>query len=163
EPDLHAAIAVVRRAGVLVEPSTDSAALRFDHPLVREVLLHSLGAARRAQLHQRVAEAIAAYHHDDVDRFSADLAHHLASAARVLVRLATELHFAGDRDHCLALCADAETIARHADDTDALAAVFSARHYALYGAPDVQERLALVAEIQGLRTVARPQHRWLRN
>jgi hypothetical protein len=83
--------------------------------------------------------------------------------ARVLVRLATELHFAGDRDRCLALCADAETIARRADDTDALAAVFSARHYALYGAPDVQERLALVAEIQGLRAVARPQHRWLRN
>jgi len=58
----------------------------------------------------------------------------------------TELHFAGDRDRCLALCADAETIARGADDTDALAAVFSAQHYALYGAPDVQERLALVTE-----------------
>jgi DNA-binding SARP family transcriptional activator len=296
ERDLQTAIEVVRRAGVLVESSTDSAALRFDHPLVREVLLHGLGAARRAQLHQRVAEAIEAYHHDDVDRFSADLAHHLAAAAkvgsardaiefavrageraeavcaydeavhwfshalrlardrgddpdtvarlltalggaqnyggdaraahavlldavsaaraaesserfahavlklggvlvdegyeggsvdgrlvslfeeslmtlpessplraRVLVRLAMELHFAGDRDHCLALCADAETIARRADDTDALAAVFSARHYALYGAPDVQQRLALVAEIQGLRTVARPQHRWLRD
>jgi len=80
-----------------------------------------------------------------------------------LVGLAKELHFGGDRDHCLALCAEAEDIARRADDTDALAAVFSARHYALYGAPDVQERLALVAEIQGLRTVARPQHRWLRD
>jgi hypothetical protein len=80
-----------------------------------------------------------------------------------LLRLATELHFAGDRDHCLALCAEAETIARAADDTDALAAVFGARHFALYGAPDVQERLALVAEMQALRTVARPQHRWLRN
>ena len=68
---------------MLVESSTDSAALRFDHPLVREVLLHGLGAARRAQLHQRVAEAIEAYHHDDVDRFSADLAHHLAAAANV--------------------------------------------------------------------------------
>jgi hypothetical protein len=296
EPDLQTAIEVVRRAGVLVESSTDSAALRFDHPLVREVLLHGLGAARRAQLHQRVAEAIEAYHHDDVDRFSADLAHHLAAAAnvgsardaiefavrageraeavcaydeavhwfshalrlerdrrddpdtvarlltalgaaqnyggdargaqavlleavtaaraaesserfahavlrlggvlvdegyeggavderlvslleeslatlpessslraKVLVRLAMELHFAGDRDRCLALCADAEAIARSADDTDALAAVFSAQHYALYGAPDVQERLALVTEIQALRTVAKPQHRWLRD
>jgi hypothetical protein len=296
EPDLHTAIDVVRRAGVLVESSTDRAALRFDHPLVREVLLHGLGAARRAQLHQRVAEAIEAYHHDDVDRFSADLAHHLAAAAnvgsardaiefavrageraeavcaydeavhwfshalrlardrrddpdtvarlltalgtaqnhggdargahavlleavaaaraaksserfahavlrlggvlvdegyeggavdkrlvslleeclatlpessslraKVLVRLAMELHFAGDRDRCLALCADAEAIARGADDTDALAAVFSAQHYALYGAPDVQERLALVTEIQALRTVAKPQHRWLRD
>jgi len=296
ERELQNAIEVVRRAGVLVESSTDSAALRFDHPLVREVLLHGLGAARRAQLHQRVAEAIEAYHHDDVDRFSADLAHHLAAAAnvgsardaiefavrageraeavcaydeavhwfshalrlarergddldtvarlltalgaaqnhggdargahavlleavtaaraaesserftdavlqlggvlvdegyeggavderlvslleeslatlpessslraKVLVRLAAELHFAGDRDRCLGLCADAELIARRADDTDALAAVFCARHYALYGAPDVHERLALVAEIQGLRTVARPQHRWLRD
>jgi hypothetical protein len=81
----------------------------------------------------------------------------------VLVRLGTELHFAGDRDRCLALCADAEVIARESDDTDALAAVFSARHYALYGAPDVQARLALVPEIQALRSVARPQHRWLRD
>jgi DNA-binding SARP family transcriptional activator len=296
ELDLLAAVEVVRRAGVLVESSTDGAALRFDHPLVREVLLRSLGTARRAHLHQRVAEAIEAYHHDDVDRFSAELAHHLAAAAnvgsardaidfavrageraeavcaydeavhwfshalrlardrgddldtvahlltalgdaqnhggdargahevlleavaaaraarsserfaqavlrlggvlvdegyeggavdarlvslleesldqlpesspfraRVLVRLAEELHFAGDRDRCLALCSDAEAIARAADDTDALAAVFCARHYALYGAPDVQERLALVTQIQALRTVARPQHRWLRD
>ena len=83
EPDLLGAIDVVRRAGVLVESSTDGAVLRFDHPLVREVSLHGLGAARRAQLHQRVAEAIEAYHHDDVDRFSAELAHHLAAAANV--------------------------------------------------------------------------------
>ncbi|MDQ1475577.1 MAG: hypothetical protein QOE62_806 [Actinomycetota bacterium] len=296
QPELLAAIEVARRAGVLVESSTDGATLRFDHPLVREVILQGLGAAHRAQLHQRVAEAIEAYHHDDVDRFSAELAHHLATAANVgsardaiefgvrageraeavcaydeavhwfshalrlargrgddpetearlltalgsaqnhggdapgahavlleavaaaratqnpepfaravlrlggvlvdagheggavdqrlvsfleeclaqlpessplrahvLVRLATELHFAGDRDRCLALCAEAETIARNADDSEALAAVFSARHYALYGAPDVQARLALVPEIQALRTVARPQHRWLRD
>lgn len=296
EPDLLAAVEVVRRAGVLVESATDGAMLRFDHPLVREVLLHGLGAARHAQLHQRVAEAIETYHHDDVDRFSAELAHHLAAAAnvgsardaieftvrageradavcaydeavhwfshalrlarerggdpdtvarlltalgdaqnhggdargahavlleavtaaraaenperfaravlrlggvlvdegmeggavdqrlvslleesltelpepsplraRVLVRLAVELHFSGDRDRCLALCADAESIARHAEDTDTLAAVFAARHYALYGAPAVPERLALVTEIQALRTVARPQHRWLRD
>jgi hypothetical protein len=83
--------------------------------------------------------------------------------AHVLVRLATELHFAGDRERCLALCADAEAIARAADDTDGLTAVYSARHYALYGAPEVQQRLDLTAEIQALRTVARPQHRWLRN
>jgi DNA-binding SARP family transcriptional activator len=296
QPELLAAIEVARRAGVLVESSTDGATLRFDHPLVREVIFQGLGAARRAQLHQRVAEAIEAYHHDDVDRFSAELAHHLATAANVgsardaiefavrageraeavcaydeavhwlshalrlarerddhpdtvvrlltalgsaqnhggdargahavlleavaaarvtqnpepfaravlrlggvlvdagheggavdqrlvlfleeclaqlsessplraqaLVRLATELHFAGNRDRCLALCTEAETIARNAGDTDALAAVFSARHYALYGAPDVHARLALVAEIQALRTVARPQHRWLRD
>jgi hypothetical protein len=296
EPDLLAAVEVLRRAGVLVESSTDGGVLRFDHPLVREVLLHGLGAPRRAQLHQRVAEAIEVYHHDDVDRFSAELAHHLAAAAnvgsardaiefaarageraeavcaydeavhwfshalrlarergddpdtvarlltalgdaqnhggdargahavlleavsaaraaqnperfaravlrlggvmvdegmeggavdarlvslldeclaelpqsspmraRVLVRLAGELHFAGDRDRCLALCQDAESIARHADDADALASVFAARHFALYGAPAVEERLALVTEIQALRTVARPQHRWLRD
>lgn len=275
EPDLLAAVDVVRRAGVLVESSTDGAVLRFDHPLVREVLLRGLGAPRRAQLHQRVAEAIEAYHHDDVDRFSAELAHHLAAAAnvgsardaidfavrageradavcaydeavhwfshalrlarergddpetvarllsalgdaqnhggdalgaqavlleavtaaraaekaepfaravlrlggvlvdegmeggavdrrlvslleeslgelpessplraRVLVRLAVELHFSGDRDRCLALCDDAESVARRAGDADTLAAVFAARHDALYGAPSVPERLA---------------------
>jgi hypothetical protein len=79
------------------------------------------------------------------------------------VRIAEELHFAGNRDRCLALCADAEIIARDANDTEALAAVLGARHYALYGAPAVPERLALVTEIQTLRTTARPQPRWLRD
>ncbi len=83
QPELTAAIEVARRAGVLVESSSDGATLRFDHPLVREVMLQGLGMARRAHLHQRVAEAIETYHHDDVDRFSAELAHHLATAANV--------------------------------------------------------------------------------
>jgi hypothetical protein len=296
DPDLRAAIEVIRRAGVLVDASTDAAALRFEHPLVPEVLLLGLGATRRAQLHQRVAEAIEAYHHDDIDRFSAELAHHLAAAtnvgsardaiefamragdratavfaydeaahwyahalrlarartgdpiaiaralsalgdaqnhggdaaaayatlleavdaargagappefanavlrlgrvlvdegfeggvvdeafvalldeaiaalpasstlrARCAVRLAEELHFAGDRARCLALCADAEAHARRADDPDALAAVLAGRHYALFGSPDVPERLDLLTEIQGLRTTMRPDPRWFRD
>jgi DNA-binding SARP family transcriptional activator len=296
EHDLLTAVDVVRCAGVLVEASTDGVVLRFDHPLVREVLLQSLGGARRAQLHQRVAEAIEAYHHDDVDRYSAELAHHLAAAANVgsardaiefairagdranavcaydeaahwfshalrlargrgddpdltarlltalgdaqnhagdaraaqailldavsaaraaqnadrfavavlhlggvlvdegfeggavderlvsllgesiaqlpessplrarcSVRLAEELHFAGDRERCLALCAEAEATTRAANDPDALAAVLGARHYALYGAPAVHERLELLTEIQTLRTGARPDSRWARD
>jgi DNA-binding SARP family transcriptional activator len=294
--ELQAAVEVTRQAGVLVDGSSEAAALRFDHPLVREVLLHGLGATRRAQLHQRIAEAIETYHHDDLDRFSAELAHHLAAAAnigsardaidfamrageragavfaydeavhwyshalrltragegvpattarvlaalgdaqnnggdarsahatlldavaatrrtgdpeafasvvlrlghvmvdegfeggdvderlvglldealgalppdspvraRCAVRLANELHFTGDRDRCLALCADAERVARASGDRDALAAVLTGRHYALYGAPDVGQRLELLTEIQGLRTTTRPDPRWLRD
>jgi DNA-binding SARP family transcriptional activator len=296
EADLAAAIDVTRRAGVLVESPADATALRFDHPLVREVLLHSLGSARRAQIHQRVAEAIEAYHHNDVDRFSAELAHHLAAAAnvgsardamefaaragerantvcaydeaahwfahalrlarargddpattarlltalgdaqnhagdaaaaqvtlfeaidvaraaqdteqfadtvlglggvlvdegfeggavddrliallhesigtlptssplraRLLVRLASELHFAGDRAECLALCDEAERVVRDLDAPEALAAVLAARHYALYGSPDVPARIALLNEIQALRTRLKPHSRWARD
>lgn len=296
QPDLLAAVDVARRAGVIAESSTGGALLRFDHPLVREVLLLGLGGARRAHLHQRVAEAIESYHHDDVDRYSAELAHHLAAAAnvgsardaiefsvragerayavcaydeavhwfsharrlthargddpdtaarvltalgnaqnhagdasgahtilleavaasraaqrpeqlaravlhlggvlvdegfeggavdhrlvtlldeaiarlpessplraRLLVRLAEELHFAGDRARCLELCTDAEATARAAGDPDTLAAVLGARHYALYGAPTVDERLTLLTEIQTLRTTARPEPRWFRD
>jgi hypothetical protein len=83
--------------------------------------------------------------------------------ARLTVRLAEELHFSGDRTRCLALCTEAETAARAGDDPDTLAAVLGARHYALYGAPAVAERLALLTEIQALRTTARPEPRWFRD
>jgi DNA-binding SARP family transcriptional activator len=294
--ELLAAVDVARRAGVLVDAATSGSTLRFEHPLVREVLVRGLGGAHRAHLHQLVAEAIEALHHDEVDHFSAELAHHLAAAAnvssardaiefavrageranavcaydeavqwyshalrlsharedgpprtvrlllalgdaknhagdahgahttlleavdrargagdaelwagavlslsRVLVdagfeggmvdtelvtllqeaiaalddastvraqlqvRLAQELHFAGDRDRCLALCDDAEAAARDAGDTDALAVVLGARHYALYGTPDVQPRLALLTELQTLQTRVRPDARWPRD
>jgi hypothetical protein len=86
-----------------------------------------------------------------------------STRARCSVRLASELHFAGDRVRCLALCADAERVARGSGDRDALAAVLAGRHYALYGAPDVPLRLELLTEIQGLRTTTRPDPRWLRD
>jgi hypothetical protein len=144
------------------------------------VLLEAVSAARAAGSSERFAQAVLGLGTVFVDEGNeggsvdenlvslleeslASLPESVALRANVLVRLATELHFAGDRDHCLALCVDAEAIARGTDDADALAAVYCARHYALYGAPDVQERLALVAEIQSLRTGARPQHRWLRD
>jgi DNA-binding SARP family transcriptional activator len=296
DPDLFAAIDVARRAGVLVETANGGGTLRFDHPLVREVLVLGLGGARRAHLHQRVAEAIEALHHDDVDQFSAELAHHLAAAAnlnsardaiefavrageranavcaydeagqwfahalrlararddgaativrllvalgdaqnhagdaqsaqrtlldaveqarragaaelfatavlnlgRVLVdegfegglvderlvtlleeaiaglpgpsslraqltvRLASELHFAGDRGRCLALCQDAEGAVRGTDDVDTLAVVLGARHYALYGTADVPARMAVLTELQSLQTRTRPDALWPRD
>jgi DNA-binding SARP family transcriptional activator len=296
DDDLLTAVDVARRAGVLVEDATGGGAVRFEHPLVREVILQGLGSTRRAQLHQRVAEAIEAFHRDDVDRYAAELAHHLAAAANVgsahdaiefatrageranavcayeeavhwfahalrlahaggeapeviarrltalgdaqnhvgdaaaarmtlldaiaaargvddpvpfaravlglgavlvdegfeggmvedrlvdlleeamvrlpdgaplrthcAVRLAQELHFSGARSRCLALCADAEARATRADDPEVLAAVLGARHYALYGTPDVGSRLELLARIATLRSSVRPDPRWLRD
>src|SRR5262249_39970239 len=75
------ALDAARHAGGLVD--TDAAAARFEHPLVREALLKRLGAARRAPQHRRVADAIEAFHADEVDRFSAELAHHLAATANL--------------------------------------------------------------------------------
>jgi tetratricopeptide (TPR) repeat protein len=296
DPELLAAVGVAQRAGVLVEAANPNGALRFEHPLVREVLVRGLGSARRAHVHQLVAEAIEAVHHDDVDHFAAELAHHLAAAAnvssardaidfavragaranavcaydeavqwfahalrlsrsrddgtvalvhlllalgdaqnhagdahaaqrtlldaverartvddatlfatavlylgRVLVdegfeggtvdthfvdlleeaiaglddrspvraqlsvRLASELHFAGDRARCLTLCDDAERFARQANDSETLAIVLGARHYARYGTPDVHERLAVLTEMQTLQTRVRPDARWARD
>jgi DNA-binding SARP family transcriptional activator len=296
ERDLLAAVDVAQRAGVLVDAAGSDAALRFEHPLLREVLLVGLGRARRAQLHQRVAEAIEAFHHDDVDEFAAELAHHLAAAAnvssardaidfalrageradavcayeeaahwfahglrlarsrdsgpptisrllialgdaqnhagdatvaqttlldavdaarasrepemfadavlhlggvlvdegfeggevderlvallqeaiagvadtsprraRLSVRLAEELHFSGARDRCLALCDEAEAVARAIGDADTIAVVLGARHYTLYGTPDVAQRLALLTELQTLRTRPRADARWPRD
>jgi hypothetical protein len=286
----------IRRAGVLVEVPGVAPVLRFEHPLVREVLLDALGASRRRAVHQRIADAIEAHHRDDLDRWSATLAHHLAAAANVgtahdaiefatragqrasavaahdeavhwyvhalrltqaraaspselavaltrlgeaqnhagdakaalatlldavacardagdadafaaavlrlggvmvdegfeggavderlvalleeaidglpagtpsharcSVRLAGELHFAGDRARCLDLCTAAEAAVRRSGDGDGIAAVLEARHYALYGAPAVDERLELLDEAQRLRSSSRPDPRWARD
>jgi hypothetical protein len=296
EPDLYAAIDRARQAGFLVDSASGDATLRFDHPLVREVLLHALGPARRARLHQRVADAIESYHGREVDRFVAELAHHLAAAAnlgtahdaiefairageraeavcaydeaaqwyahalrlarereasnddvvrlltaqgraqnhagdangaratlleavgaaratgrpeqladvvrqlggvlvdegfeggavdgalvallresidalpadaplraRLLVRLSEEQHFAGDRAQCLSLCDEAERIAREAGDDDALGTVIGGRHFALYGAPALDQRVELLVRLEQLRTSVRPDSRWMRD
>jgi len=293
--DAREAFRTLHRAGVLAEVSRRPRAVsRFAHPLVREVLLAGLTPQRRQMLHQRVAEAIEAYYHDDLDAHAPQLAYHFSVAAnigddtsavdfalraaqratavfafaeavrwyehvmrllsdtpnglrsirtlialgdthlrsgnleqadqcvaqalvqaratddatlygeavltqaRLLVdrgfeggavdnelvghlqraiaridapsalraqltaRLASELHFAGDRHRCLELAHEAVAEARAADDPDAEYHTLAFLHYSLYGTPHVHQRLALLQDMQTLQT-GRPDPRWQRD
>jgi tetratricopeptide (TPR) repeat protein len=71
------------RAQLLSEDPAGSGGLHFTHALVRETLYGELGRRRRAQLHARIAEALAARpagRHDGVEQ----LAHHAWEGSRVL-------------------------------------------------------------------------------
>jgi len=293
--DALESLRTLHRAGVLVKVTrAPNPRSRFAHPLLREVLLEGLTPQRRQQLHQRVAEAIEALHHDDLDVHAPQLAYHFSVAAnmgddssavdfalraaqratavlafaeavrwyehvmrllsdtpsdllsiRVLIalgdthlragnleqadecvaealvqagvthdptlfgeavltrarllvdrgfeggavdeqlvdllqraiarldtpsalraqltaRLASELHFAGDRNRCLELAHEAVAEARSADDPDAQYHTLAFLHYNLYGTPRVHERLALLHHMQTLQT-GRPDPRWQRD
>lgn len=296
EDALDLALERARRAHLVVGAAGSVHRLRFEHPLVREVLAASSGDDRRAMIHRRVAEAIEVGAGDDLGPHTAELAHHLVAAAgigtasdaltfairagdralavyayaeaaqwyeqavalarrddgdedrlaralaalgdarnrlgdlagargplaeaaelarelgngeliahvtliaasllvddgfeggtvdyslvgmlqdaiealpdgsgsraRLRARLATELHFSGDRDRCERLAIEAESEARAANDVDALASALAARHYAMYGAPDVRRRIELLHELQSLRATVRPDPRWARD
>ncbi|MFJ8589230.1 BTAD domain-containing putative transcriptional regulator [Streptomyces sp. NPDC093595] len=71
------------RAQLLSEDPAGSGGLHFTHALVRETLYGELGRRRRAQLHARIAEALAARpagRHDGVEQ----LAHHAWEGSRIL-------------------------------------------------------------------------------
>ena len=67
------------RAGfvVVLEP----ACFTFQHALVRDTLLESIGATRRAHLHRVTAEALEQLHRDDPEPHLAPIAHHFLHAA----------------------------------------------------------------------------------
>ncbi|HEV2981039.1 MAG TPA: AAA family ATPase [Solirubrobacteraceae bacterium] len=69
------------RSGVIEELASPQLAYRFTHELVRRALYDGLSAARRAELHLMIAEAIEAGDRNDRSRALADLAHHFAAAA----------------------------------------------------------------------------------
>ncbi len=81
---LLAAVDGAVQSGLVVEESGPVLAYRFEHELVRRAVADRLSAARRAETHLRVAEALeqTAPHGDSRARLSA-LAHHYASAAGV--------------------------------------------------------------------------------
>lgn len=66
---------------------------------------------------------------------------------RVLSRLAAALYYADARDRRLALSQEALETARRLGDTSTLAFALNARHWALWGHENVQERLAVATEI----------------
>jgi tetratricopeptide (TPR) repeat protein len=67
--------------------------------------------------------------------------------ARLLGRLAMELHFAGEPERCKARARQAVTVARRVGDTSTLAFALNARHWAQRGQDQVDELLIIADEI----------------
>jgi len=65
----------------LVNAARDAGRYTFAHALVRDTLLESLGATRRARLHRVVAEALEEAYRDDLEQHLAVIAHHYLQAA----------------------------------------------------------------------------------
>lgn len=68
------------RAGIVM-PAADAGRFAFQHALVRDTLLESLGATRRARLHRVTAEALEELYSDDPEPRLAEIAHHFLNAA----------------------------------------------------------------------------------
>ena len=69
----------LRSGIVLARP--DPGRFGFGHALVRDTLLESLGATRRARLHLVVAEALEEAYGDDLEPHLAEIAHHFLQSA----------------------------------------------------------------------------------
>jgi len=67
--------------GGIVLAGGDPGRFGFAHALVRDTLLESLGATRRARLHLLVAEALEEAYADDLEAHLAEIAHHFLQAA----------------------------------------------------------------------------------
>ena len=67
--------------------------------------------------------------------------------ARLLGRLAMELHFAGEPERCEARARQAVALARRVDDASTLAFALNARHWAQRGQDEVDELLTIADEI----------------
>lgn len=78
ERDLLAALEEAVTSGMVEELPAPRLVCRFTHELVRRAVYDRLSRARRAELHLRVGEALAAA---SPDRALADLAHHFTAAA----------------------------------------------------------------------------------
>jgi hypothetical protein len=68
------------RAGIVM-PVADPGRYAFQHALVRDTLLESLGATQRARLHRATAEALEELYADDPEPRLAEIAHHFLHAA----------------------------------------------------------------------------------
>jgi tetratricopeptide (TPR) repeat protein len=64
----------------LVEAGRDAGRYVFAHALVRDTLLESLGAPRRARLHLVTAEALEEAYRDDLEQHLTEVAHHFLQA-----------------------------------------------------------------------------------
>jgi DNA-binding CsgD family transcriptional regulator/tetratricopeptide (TPR) repeat protein len=81
DKDLLDAVEEAQLARIILPAGKDPGdAFMFSHELVRQVLLASLGTARRQRLHREIADAIKQVHGDGTSRHVVQLAHHLYRA-----------------------------------------------------------------------------------
>jgi DNA-binding winged helix-turn-helix (wHTH) protein/tetratricopeptide (TPR) repeat protein len=69
------------RSGIVTEMTETPARYRFSHALIREALYDEIGTAHRAQLHRKVAEALAEMQGVSPEANPAAIASHFAAAA----------------------------------------------------------------------------------
>ncbi|HEX8036702.1 MAG TPA: AAA family ATPase [Ktedonobacterales bacterium] len=130
EDTLAASLREATGERLLVEVSDDE--YEFPHDLIREVLAADLGAARRAVLHRRIAQALEGISDDPpIER----LAYHFARGGDP-ARAALHLEQAGD--HATALAASADACSYY---QDAVASLDRLRHIAR--ATAVREKLGV--------------------
>ena len=91
EAALLEALEELRHHHVLGERDEDGVVVYlFEHPLVRQTLYEELGLQRARVLHERVAEALEAFHGSRADRHADELAYHYARSAGAARAKATE-------------------------------------------------------------------------
>ena len=104
-----AALDELRRAGLLVEATGDGADAGghdFAHPIIQDVIYHSLGGARARQLHAKVARALEAALGDRAVGNADQLAFHYSRA---------EASETGEKTALYLAAAGRAALARHAD------------------------------------------------
>jgi transcriptional regulator with XRE-family HTH domain/tetratricopeptide (TPR) repeat protein len=142
------------RAGLLVEVGAE--AYEFSHDLIREAVGASLGAARRALLHQEIGEALEQL--DERERRVAELAYHFSCTDRwekaltYLVQAADRSRSASARHEEAALIGQAIEAATHFQDTLVIARLHCRRGRALAAAALWEEaRREFEATLSGLQ------------
>lgn len=91
EAALLEALEELRHHHVLGEREEDGVVVYvFEHPIVRQILYEELGLQRARVLHQRVAEALEAFHGSRATRHADELAYHYARSAGEARAKATE-------------------------------------------------------------------------
>jgi tetratricopeptide (TPR) repeat protein len=100
DDELYSSLEEAVNARLLTEVSGGSPRYRFAHALVRATLYDEVTAARRAALHEKIAEAIETVHAGALDNYLPALAHHWARSGVPSVQASRAIDYAtraGDR------------------------------------------------------------------
>jgi tetratricopeptide (TPR) repeat protein len=139
-----------------------------ENPRAREVFMQAAQVAEALGAAELLAQAALGFGNVQMERSEVDdvlvglLEAALAALGdsvstlrvRVLARLTAALYFSPDEARRHALSAQALALAQQVGEPTARAAALSARHYALWGSGEVEERLALVTEVIRLAEAA---------
>jgi class 3 adenylate cyclase/tetratricopeptide (TPR) repeat protein len=153
DDELYTSLEEAVAARLLTEVPGPVPRYRFAHALVRATLYDEVSAARRAALHQKVAEAIETVHAGALDNYLPALAHHWARSAVTVAQAARAIDYAtraGDR--ALAQLAHDEAAAYYRQALELLDAA--------EGQPQGERRLELLIALgEAQRRAGDPAHR----